>query len=41
MECFCNSLKLEELNYDENIGLHEVLEIYDKDIVINAKYLYQ
>ena len=30
VECFCNSLKLEELNYDENIGLYEFLLQYDK-----------
>ena len=30
VEGFCNSLKLEELNYDENIGLHEFLAQYDK-----------
>ena len=30
VEHFCNSLKLEELKYDENIGLHESLVQYDK-----------
>ena len=30
VEDFCNSLKLEELNYDENIGLHDFLAQYDK-----------
>ena len=30
VECFCNSLNLEEFDYDENIGLHEFWAQYDK-----------
>ena len=37
VEHFCNSLKLEELNCDQNIGLHEFLVQYDERLSDQCK----